>query len=256
MNRELASTSAARWASHDSTAWIVLGSPGGTRPPWWPRWCRGTWRRAGRRRAWPACRRPRRPASRGRGRRRAATRRAASTAARGGGWPRRRGRRGRRRAATAGRCGPAARAPRRSACRPAHPGWASVSRTTSCPAAASAWLSPSTWAATPPTERGGKSQVSIRTRIASDPNRSPWPVRLGPRSVSPHYVVDDVGGDTERSARGVLDQRSQPPQVADPDPLHHGAAADGRADAAAEPPRERQVLLPREPRAAGRRRAA
>ena len=37
MNRELASTSSARWASHDSTAWIVLGSPGGTRPPCRPR---------------------------------------------------------------------------------------------------------------------------------------------------------------------------------------------------------------------------
>ena len=36
--------------------------------------------------------------------------------------------------------------------------------------AASAWLSPSTWAATPPTDRGGNSQVSIRTRIGAHPN--------------------------------------------------------------------------------------
>ena len=33
MNFELATTAAASWASHDSMAWIVLGSPGGTRPP-------------------------------------------------------------------------------------------------------------------------------------------------------------------------------------------------------------------------------
>ena len=50
------------------------------------------------------------------------------------------------------------------------PGWASVSNATSWPAAAIVWLSPSTWAATPPAELGGNSQVSIRTRIGSDPN--------------------------------------------------------------------------------------
>jgi hypothetical protein len=33
MNFELATTAAASWASHDSMAWIVLASPGGTRPP-------------------------------------------------------------------------------------------------------------------------------------------------------------------------------------------------------------------------------
>ena len=49
------------------------------------------------------------------------------------------------------------------------PGCASVNSTTSWPAAASAWLSPSTWAATPPTDRGGNSQVSIRTRIGAHP---------------------------------------------------------------------------------------
>ena len=47
------------------------------------------------------------------------------------------------------------------------PGWLNVSRATSWPAAASAWLSPSTWAPTPPTDRGGNSQVSIRTRIGA-----------------------------------------------------------------------------------------
>ena len=167
MNRELASTSSARWASHDSTAWIVLGSPGGTRPPWWPRLgARGTWRPAGRRSS-------------------AASVSAAQATCQSWAWtmsgpPRHEPRRqlhevvvGRRdagdevvvRAATAGRCGPAARARRRVSVSAGDPGWASVSSTTSCPAAAIAWLSPSTWAATPPTERGGNSQVSIRTRI-------------------------------------------------------------------------------------------
>ena len=83
---------------------------------------RGTWRRASRRAASPACRRPRPPASRGRGRRRAATARGATTAARGGGWPRPPGRRARRRGATAGRCAPGARGPRRRCRRPATPG--------------------------------------------------------------------------------------------------------------------------------------
>ena len=33
MNLEFVTTSVASWASHDSMAWIVLGWPGGTRPP-------------------------------------------------------------------------------------------------------------------------------------------------------------------------------------------------------------------------------
>ena len=86
-------------------------------------------------------------------------------------------RRARRRAATADRCGPAARGRRRRVLSAGAPGWESVNSTTSWPAAASAWLNPSTWAATPPTDRGGNSQVSIRTRIGRTLTRPP--VRRG-----------------------------------------------------------------------------
>ena len=37
MNIDGAITWSDPWASHDSTAWIVLGSPGGMRPPCWLR---------------------------------------------------------------------------------------------------------------------------------------------------------------------------------------------------------------------------
>ena len=166
MNLELATTSSASWASHDSTAWIVLGWPGGTRPPCWPRsvpWnvaislasysvasvsaaqatCQ-SW-------AWTTSRRPVAEAGR--------------AAARGGGWPRPT----RATRSSSGSHGRSVRA-RRTRTSPTRlsagaPGCDSVSSTTSWPARASAWLSPSTWAATPPTDRGGNSQVSIRTRI-------------------------------------------------------------------------------------------
>ena len=94
------------------------------------RW-RGSWPPAARRTASSACRRPTRPASRGRAPRRAASRRAARPAAPAGGWPTPCGRPGRRRAATAARCRRAARARRRPPRRRASPGWCRLNTTTS-----------------------------------------------------------------------------------------------------------------------------
>ena len=72
-----------------------------------------------------------------------------------------------RRAPRAGRCWPAGRARwGRVASVGAVPGWRAVSTTTSWPARPRARANPSTWAASPPTACGGKSQAANSTRMA------------------------------------------------------------------------------------------
>ena len=177
-------------------AWIVLGWPGGTRPPCWPRsveWnvaislarcsvasvsaaqatCQ-SW-------AWTMCgtQSPRRVASWTRWWLADATRATSSSS----------GSHGRSARARSTRTPP-------TLLSAGAPGCDSVSSTTSWPDRASAWLSPSTWAAIPPTERGGNSQVSIRTRIGRTLGRFP----SSRRRSRPHPALKSAP-DTEVTGR-------------------------------------------------------
>ena len=171
---------------------------------------RGTWRRAGRRAASASVSAAQATCQSWAWTTSGRHGRAGSTAGRGGGSPTRPGRRGRRRAATAGRCGHAARARRRSIAVGRRSRVGQREQRDVVAGRASAWLSPSTWAATPPTDRGGNSQVSIRTRIGA---RTLTPAAaLGHGHVADASVQRRAGRQRQRLVRRAACSRRRLPR--------------------------------------------